>query len=345
MGKNKKKIETSIEQFLQTETWLYWKTLAQLCASIVAKLFIMTMILILSIYLLVTIPFLRISVQSFIRDSLTGGQSFTNNIGDDDKELSITSDDDMVSEDLPLHNCSICYEMKGVDTVFNISQEEFVQRYAFSSVPVVIKNAIKDWPALTQFSYQFFQQLYASLPPESEQFTRCQFFPYRTKFQDLREALNMNESEALSGIPILSTPPASEESSPPLSSSKISKPWYIGWNNCDPNVTKILGEYYRRPEFLPTNSGDSHLDWIFMGSPGYGANMHIDHVGHPSWQAQIKGAKRWTIQPPPECLFKCFTHTVEVHSGDIIVLDTDKWYHETFIIGNELSIAIGSEYE
>ena len=30
----------------------------------------------------------------------------------------------------------------------------------------------------------------------------------------------------------------------------------------------------------------SRLDWIFMGTPGYGAEMHIDDVQNPSWQGK-----------------------------------------------------------
>ena len=28
-------------------------------------------------------------------------------------------------------------------------------------------------------------------------------------------------------------------------------------------------------------------DWIFMGTPGYGAPFHLDNVKYPSWQAQV----------------------------------------------------------
>ncbi|KAA0193818.1 hypothetical protein HAZT_HAZT004532 [Hyalella azteca] len=71
----------------------------------------------------------------------------------------------------------------------------------------------------------------------------------------------------------------------------------------------------------------------------------IDHVGKPSWQAQIRGSKTWTLEPPPECYFQCQTLSVTVHPGNIIVLDTNAWYHKTLIVSDELSITIGSEYD
>jgi hypothetical protein len=37
-------------------------------------------------------------------------------------------------------------------------------------------------------------------------------------------------------------------------------------------------------QFFLDESEMSRLDWIFMGTPGYGAEMHIDDVQNPSWQ-------------------------------------------------------------
>lgn len=36
-----------------------------------------------------------------------------------------------------------------------------------------------------------------------------------------------------------------------------------------------LRQYYHRPYFLPTTAENEKTDWIFMGSPGYGAPMHV----------------------------------------------------------------------
>ena len=68
----------------------------------------------------------------------------------------------------------------------------------------------------------------------------------------------------------------------------IPKPWYVGWANCDNEAAEILHEYYKRPSFLPENSESGSRDWIFIGTPGYGAPLHIDNVKYPSWQAQVR---------------------------------------------------------
>ncbi|XP_022251944.1 uncharacterized protein LOC106467980 isoform X2 [Limulus polyphemus] len=153
----------------------------------------------------------------------------------------------------------------------------------------------------------------------------CQFFSYGTEFETLEEVFNMSSERVLM--------------------TEGYKPWYIGWSNCNPLVANILRKHYEQPYFLPHTSESSKLDWIFIGVPGYGADMHIDHVEYPSWQAQIRGQKLWTIEPVPECYSKCSTLQVTVKPGEILVLDTNRWYHKTVVVGKEISITIGSEYD
>jgi hypothetical protein len=74
--------------------------------------------------------------------------------------------------------------------------------------------------------------------------------------------------------------------------------------------------------------------------------MHIDNVDLPSWQAQVRGRKKWTLRPVPECLFVCKELNFIVEQGEIIVLNTNVWYHKTFVISeDEISITIGSEFD
>ncbi|KAI1303662.1 hypothetical protein HDE_02248 [Halotydeus destructor] len=130
-----------------------------------------------------------------------------------------------------------------------------------------------------------------------------------------------------------------------MSDARKKSPWYIGWSNCDPEIASRLRTFYQRPYFLPTSSESSRLDWIFMGTAGHGAHMHVDSVGYVSWQAQLRGRKKWTIEPPSECWLSCDKFQVTLEPGDIIVLDTDKWYHQTEILDGDTSVTIGSEYD
>ena len=66
------------------------------------------------------------------------------------------------------------------------------------------------------------------------------------------------------------------------------EPWYIGWANCDTEAGAILRQYYETPFFLPAHLESGKRDWVFMGTPGYGAPFHLDNVKYPSWQAQVQ---------------------------------------------------------
>ncbi|GFT18873.1 uncharacterized protein NPIL_605511, partial [Nephila pilipes] len=128
---------------------------------------------------------------------------------------------------------------------------EFLNVFAYSTVPVIVTDGTKNWSAMNAFSFEFFRNLY--LGNEDDVFweveRECQFFPYQTEFQSLAEVLSMNQTRA-------------------------EKPWYIGWSNCDTTIGNILRNHYNRPYFLPTLSESTNIDWIFMGKPGYGAHMH-----------------------------------------------------------------------
>lgn len=93
--------------------------------------------------------------------------------------------------------------------------------------------------------------------------------------------------------------------------------------------------------------------------------LQIDNVRLPSWQAQLAGSKRWLLVPPPECYLQCRRFDVVVQQGDIsekslemvlkvhpllisifpVVLDTNKWYHQTFVQPGAISLTIGAEYD
>lgn len=227
----------------------------------------------------------------------------------------------------PPVDCSFCKEVSGFERVSNLSQSSFGQNYAYSGKPIIITDATKNWTSLTTFTFDFIKSIYKPDSPvfgDDDGSKGCQFFPYKTDFESLADVFKMSRKRA----------------------EMKGSPWYIGWSNCDPHAANILRQHYSRPYFLSSEMESSRTDWLFMGTPGYGAHMHIDSVQHSSWQAQIQGDKEWTLEPPPECYYECggrFTDTVR--AGEVVVLDTNRWFHGTNVVGKELSIVIGSEYD
>ncbi|CAK8690990.1 unnamed protein product [Clavelina lepadiformis] len=224
----------------------------------------------------------------------------------------------------PPVDCSECIGITEIKRVKDLSPGDFIDNYAFTMQPILIEDGQDNWTATKAFSFEYFRNIYAHGSEALRKVEKdCQFFPYQTEFVSLGEFFNMSQNRV----------EGKEE------------PWYVGWSNCDGKAANELRKHYKIPYFLPLELDHSKTDWVFMGLPGYGAAMHIDNVETHSWQAQVKGVKKWTLQTAPECHGICTTQMeVIVKPGDIIVLNTNKWYHETEILGVETSIVIGSEY-
>ena len=60
----------------------------------------------------------------------------------------------------------------------------------------------------------------------------------------------------------------------------------------------------------------------------------------------VTGAKRWLLYPPAECENVCAEkYEVVMEKGDLLIVDTNLWYHATKAYPEILTIAIGSEFD
>ena len=63
----------------------------------------------------------------------------------------------------------------------------FLNKYAYSGRPLLIKNAARNWKAMETFNFEFFKDLYAGLPNTPVLYNRvgvydskdCQFFAWK----------------------------------------------------------------------------------------------------------------------------------------------------------------------
>ncbi|XP_078482851.1 uncharacterized protein LOC100183968 [Ciona intestinalis] len=230
----------------------------------------------------------------------------------------------IVQASRPPVNCSTCAGVTDIIYATNLSPEEFLEKYAFNMQPLVVKDGQGNWTARETFSFEYFKGIYA---PGSKALktiqNRCQFFPYNTEMQGPEEFFNMSKSRF----------EGKEDH------------WYIGWSNCAGASVNEIKSHYQIPYFIPIDLDHSRIDWIFMGLPGLGAPMHLDLVYGTSWQAQLSGYKKWTLQAPPECWGICPSQIeFTVGPGDIMVFDGNRWFHQTDIVGDEMSVVIGSEF-
>ncbi|XP_033109933.1 uncharacterized protein LOC117111167 [Anneissia japonica] len=225
----------------------------------------------------------------------------------------------------PIADCSMCKDLTTVPRYDFITKEEFELKHAYTSQPAVIAKGTENWTASKNLTFSYLKELYLATADVDNIQGDCAFFGYRTDFVSLKHAFESITTEM--------------ENVEPGSPN-----WYIGWSNCDENISSVIHQLSSKPYFLPERSRQYNT-WIFAGSPGVGAGIHIDTVDLPSWQAQILGRKTWTLTPPPECEHICQTINATLNQGDIIVVNTNQWYHSTTIHEGSISLSIGSEYD
>ena len=176
----------------------------------------------------------------------------------------------------PIDDCSMCLNVKEIKRVQNISKEEFLNKYAYSGVPVIITDASQNWTAMSEINFKFLKDLYHKVEDmayrkrqakidihenkskspilttfnsivetdeqrEEVEKDTCQFFPYKTNFTGLEDLFDMEEDD-----------------------ERWKKPWYVGWSNCNSYAADILRQHYSRPYFLPDDSEISRIDSLLV---------------------------------------------------------------------------------
>ena len=129
---------------------------------------------------------------------------------------------------------------------------------------MVVRGAALDWPARSSLDWQWLRQQYTS-QPDILQLDRhnCYFKCYKTQeFSKLGEVFNMSAERGRGE----------------------GKPWYVGWSVCHPTVQQSIAALISLPPFLASQTAQGNM-WVFMGTPGEGAHLHLDHdLNLPTWQ-------------------------------------------------------------
>lgn len=220
-------------------------------------------------------------------------------------------------------NCS-CIDVNRIDeiTLNDINEKIFEERYAYSNRPVVIRNATLDWQAMGIMSYDWLKREYLRSPDIlEEKWDNCFFKCYKTsEFKTLSDVFQMPSERIL---------------------DNFADPWYVGWSVCQKSVLEKISQLVSLPQFMSQYQAIGNM-WIFIGTPGYGAHLHLDHdLDLPTWQAQVSGSKTWHLEPPPECSYSCpGPLEIDVHPGDMIIVNTNFWMHSTTVLDNGISLVV-----
>ena len=108
----------------------------------------------------------------------------------------------------PMVDCAICEGVTGAPRLTNLTQDDFIHNYAYTSRPILVVGAVSDWPATKVFSYDYFKSLYLKSPESLEEDNNSgQFFAYSSNIKDLKDLFSLPSDVA----------------------TMETEKWYIGW--------------------------------------------------------------------------------------------------------------------
>lgn len=108
----------------------------------------------------------------------------------------------------PVIDCAICEGVTGAPRLTNLTQDEFIRNYAYTSRPILVVGAVSEWPAIKVFSYDYFKSLYLKSPGSLEEDNDSgQFFAYSSNIRDLKDLFSLPSDVA----------------------TMEAEKWYIGW--------------------------------------------------------------------------------------------------------------------
>lgn len=96
----------------------------------------------------------------------------------------------------PISDCQFCLNVSRPIILPNLTREEF-STYAYTSKPIIIKNAVKHWQAVKKFDFNFLKNLYDETEGAYESVEEdCQFLHFHSDFTTLRDVFAMSEARA-----------------------------------------------------------------------------------------------------------------------------------------------------
>lgn len=156
----------------------------------------------------------------------------------------------------PISDCEFCKGINAPLILRNLTRKEFA-RYAYSSVPIIVKKSVSHWPAQQRLNYSYIKELYESVPGSLD--TICQFQHFNSDLKSLRDVFKISHKRV---------------------NLSEGAPWFVGWSVCHPTVLAELRKLYPRPHFLPVDAEMPNTDYILMGYE-QGAVMHVIIIDPP----------------------------------------------------------------
>jgi hypothetical protein len=219
-----------------------------------------------------------------------------------------------------------------LQSVDNISVDDFENQFAYTQVPLVMGGLAADWPAMSRWSLTSLRDYYGQQPVKV----------YRSS----------DESEVTMQLKDYISYMMETDDAHPY----YLKNWVFG-NDCP----AMRNDYKKLPHFnnwldaLPaeTNPGFS---WIFIGPRNSYSHLHLDVFQTNAWNILIEGTKLWLFFPPNaglkfhdlqfDPLFPGYDFPVTdglpgyyaIQKPGDIMFTPGSWYHQVFNLDNTVAL-------
>ncbi|CAL1268996.1 unnamed protein product [Larinioides sclopetarius] len=191
-----------------------------------------------------------------------------------------------------------CEDVYDVDYLNWTSTEEISQLYLQRNIPVIVRDAMSDWPVM------------------KNSFT---ILNLTDEFYHLQEDICMFQSNLRLG--------SHHQLFEKLMKQDLQK-WYAHWENCEKSTQKLMRKFYSRPYFMPGTVQMTESNWVLMSS-GYNGKKFKKIDAMPSitvmWVAQVWGYNRIQFTPKKPCHKMCNILEDTLEEGEIVLFSPAMW--------------------
>jgi len=160
-----------------------------------------------------------------------------------------------------------------------ITPEWFYENYASKSRPIIVEDALSDWPAMQRWSIDALEERFRHVPFKVAKDDKGK--KLRMKFKYYADYIRRQQDDS---------------------------PLYLFETNMDDNAAiRPLMDDYEVPDLFPNDyfaliNQDSRppFRWFCIGPRRSGTTVHTDPLGTAAWNAVTSGCKHWVLFEPKE---------------------------------------------
>ncbi|CAH1800506.1 unnamed protein product [Owenia fusiformis] len=222
-----------------------------------------------------------------------------------------------IGKQLDEDDCELCETTTSLTREENISQVEMTENFLKRDIPLIVTDAMSDWPARENFSLKYLHELHKN-DPKLRDASPCDFttnlkIPNGNHRAFLKKAASGNINN-----------------------------YYAHWSNCDKQAAKVLRQFYKRPYFIPPMVEFRYSNWLFVSNKFTGKRFKPLSIGSAvGVMSVVKGQFDIKLLPRPPCNETCVELTETLTEGEILVFTDNLWYLDYLPNGPGESIAIG----